>query len=64
MSNKFTIYKGKFLCKVCKKEVNSLRLYAQTGMASWMCVDKHLSEVQLYHVGYKKKKDYERENRE
>lgn len=60
---KYTIYEGKFLCKVCKKEVKTIRLYAETGMATWMCSEKHLSEVKLFHVGYKKKKDYEREER-
>ena len=61
MSSKFTVYAGKFICKTCKKEVKSMRLYAETGMASWMCSDKHLSEVRLAYIGYKKKKDYERE---
>lgn len=61
MSNKFTVYKGKFLCKTCSKEVLSIRIYTETGMGSWMCSDKHLSEVQVYQIGYKKKKDYERE---
>jgi len=59
----FTVYQGKFLCKTCKKEVKSLRFYAETGIATWMCVDKHLSEVQLCQVKYKKKRDYEREER-
>jgi hypothetical protein len=63
MSNKFTVYEGKFICKTCKKEVKSLRLYKDTGMVSWMCSDKHLTEVKLYHIGYKKKRDYEREER-
>jgi hypothetical protein len=56
----YSVYEGKFPCKVCKKEVKSIRVYTETGMASWMCSDKHLSEVHLYQVGYKKKKDYER----
>jgi hypothetical protein len=59
----FTVYKGKFPCKTCKKEVFSIRVYSDTGMASWMCPEKHLSKVELFHVGYKKKKDYEREER-
>ena len=61
MSNNFSTYKGKFLCKACKKEVLSMRLYSSTGIGSWMCSDKHITEVQVYQVGYKKKKDYERE---
>lgn len=58
--DKYTIYEGQFPCKVCKKEVRTIRLYAKTGMASWMCPDKHLSEVLLFKVGYKKKQGNER----
>ena len=61
MSSKFAVYKGKFWCKTCGKEVSTLRIYSETGMGSWMCSEKHLSEVQVFQVGYKKKKDYERE---
>jgi hypothetical protein len=50
------IVEGKFPCKTCKKEVKTIRVYTSTGMASWMCSEKHLSEVQLYKVGYKKVK--------
>jgi hypothetical protein len=60
MSNKFTTYKGKFWCKTCGKEVATIRIYTDTGMGSWMCSDKHLSEVLVYQKGYKKKRDYER----
>ena len=64
MSEKpFTVYPGKFLCKTCKEEVLNMRLYRETGIATWMCTQKHLSRVQLFFVGYKKKKDYEREKR-
>lgn len=52
--SRYTVYEGKFLCKTCKKEVKTIRVYTETGMASWMCSEKHLSEVQLYKVGYKK----------
>jgi len=61
MPNKFDVYTGKFWCKTCNKEVGTIRIYTDTGMGSWMCSDKHLSEVQVYQVGYKKKKEYERE---
>lgn len=61
MSNKpFTVYPGKFICKTCKKDVFSMRLWHETGLASWMCSDKHVSEVQMVQLKYKKKKDYER----
>ena len=62
MNNNFKTYPGIFICKTCKKEVKSMRVY-NTGMGSWMCSDKHLSEVQVFQVGYKKKKDYERKER-
>ncbi len=64
MSNKFTVYEGKFFCKTCSKQVGTIRIYPETGMGSWMCPEKHLSEVQVYQVGYKKKKDYERKDGE
>jgi len=60
--DKYTIYEGKFPCKACKVEVKTIRVYSATGMASWMCHEKHLSEVELYKVGYKKKRINEREN--
>ena len=61
MSSKFLVYKGKFWCKTCGKEVGTIRIYSETGLGSWMCSEKHLTEVQVFQVGYKKKKDYERE---
>jgi hypothetical protein len=57
--DKYSIYEGKFPCKTCKKEVKTMRVYVTTGMATWMCPDKHLSEVQLFKVGYKKVKKHE-----
>lgn len=62
MSN-FTTYSGKFSCKTCREEVKSIRIYS-TGSGTWMCSKKHISEVQVFQVGYKKKKDYERKERE
>jgi hypothetical protein len=59
--DRFSTYPGKFPCKTCKEEVLTMRVYIETGIASWMCSSKHLSRCQLYQVGYKKKKDYERE---
>ena len=60
----FTTYYGKFICKSCKEEVKSIRVYKKTGMGTWLCSKKHLTEVQIFQVGYKKKKDYERKERE
>jgi hypothetical protein len=64
MSNNFSTYPGRFPCKTCKEEVKTIRIYKNTGMGTWMCSKKHLSEVKVFQVGYKKKKDYEREERE
>lgn len=51
MSHKdFTVYKGTFLCKHCDLEVYSMRLWSLTGIVTWMCQNKHLSEVQLIYV--------------
>ena len=48
MSDKqFTVYKGKFLCKVCEVDVLSLRLWHHNGDVTWMCKDKHVSTVEL-----------------
>jgi hypothetical protein len=43
----YTVYNGKFLCHECKVEVRSLRLYADTKTATWMCPSKHLSSVKF-----------------
>jgi hypothetical protein len=43
----FTVYYGKFVCHECKVEVKSLRLYADTKTATWMCTSKHLSTVKF-----------------
>jgi len=59
--DKYSIFEGRFPCKTCKKEVKTIRIYKATGMASWMCQDRHLSEVELFKVGYKKKRTNERE---
>ena len=64
MSDKFNTYVGKFICKTCKKDVFSMRVYSSTGMGSWMCSDKHITEIKVFQVGYKKKRDYERKERE
>ncbi len=63
MSSKFTVYEGKFPCRTCKQEVLSIRVYTETGIGTWMCKEKHLSEAQVYQVGYKNKKAYERKER-
>lgn len=54
----YTVYNGKFPCHTCKEEVRTMRVYAETKEATWMCPSKHLSKVSF---GKRKKKDYERE---
>ena len=54
----FTIYRGEFTCHTCKNVVPTLRCYPEEQMLSWMCKDKHLTEV---HLGKRKKKDFDRE---
>lgn len=54
----YTIYEGEFLCHTCKLEVRTLRLYAETKIATWMCKDKHLSTVSF---NKRKKADFDRE---
>jgi len=54
---KYNIYPGKFICHTCKEEVKSLRLYASDKMLTWMCSQKHLSEVAV--ATKKSKKSYE-----
>jgi hypothetical protein len=54
----YTVYNGKFVCHECKIEVKSLRLYADTKTATWMCPSKHLSTVKF---GKQKWKNDDRE---
>lgn len=59
---RYNIYPGTFICHVCKAEVKTLRMYAETKEMTWMCPDRHVSKVDLNTK--KNKKDYEREERE
>jgi hypothetical protein len=56
MSEQFKIFAGKFICKKCNEEVNSLRLWLDSADVTWMCSQKHISKVQLIVT----RKDYER----
>ena len=58
MSEKFKIFSGKFPCKVCHEEVESLRLWLDSADLTWMCTNKHLSKVPLIMT----RKDFERKN--
>jgi hypothetical protein len=54
----YTIYPGKFICKECKVEVNTLRCYPETQTLTWMCKEKHLTSVKL---GKRKRSDFDGE---
>jgi len=54
---KYSVYPGKFICHECKAEVKSLRSYPDEKKLTWMCPEKHVSEVNL--VFKKKKKDFD-----
>jgi hypothetical protein len=56
MSEQFKIFAGKFICKKCNEEVNSLRLWLDSADVTWMCSQKHISKVKLIIT----RKDYER----
>jgi hypothetical protein len=53
----FKVFPGKFPCKKCEEEVLSLRLWLDSGDATWMCSKKHVSKVGLIPVK-KKRKDF------
>lgn len=54
----YTVYYGKFICHTCKTEVSTLRCYAETQTLTWMCKEKHLTEV---YLGKRKKKHFDGE---
>lgn len=60
MASKYSIYHGKFPCHTCQEQTSTLRFYAETKTATWMCSKKHLTEVS-FDAKKKTKKDYERE---
>jgi hypothetical protein len=53
----FSTYEGKWFCKTCQEIVKILRLYTETGDATWMCSQKHISKVNLI-PNKKTKKDF------
>lgn len=54
---KYNVHAGKFPCHTCGKEVQTLRSYPAEKKLTWMCPDKHVSEVSL--DVRKSKQDYE-----
>jgi hypothetical protein len=56
---RYTVVPGQFPCHTCKQVVPSLRHYTEDRLLTWVCSEKHLSQVSLN--AKKSKKDYERE---
>ena len=56
---KYKVHAGSFPCHTCGKEVGTLRSYPDEKLLTWMCPDKHITEVSLQTK--KSKEDYERE---
>lgn len=52
---KYSVHHGRFPCHTCHEEVKTLRHYISEKLLTWMCGQKHVSEVQL---NTKKTKDY------
>ncbi len=55
---KYNIHAGKFVCHTCGEQVPTLRSYPELKKLTWMCKDKHMTEVDLNTK--KTKADYER----
>jgi len=55
---RYSVYNGIFSCHVCKQKVQSLRHYPEQKRITWMCGEKHLSQVSL--ETRKKRSQYER----
>ena len=55
--SKFMTVPGKFPCKKCEEVVEVLRFWYETGDATWMCSNKHMSKVCLIPKK-KTKKDF------
>jgi len=54
---KYNVYPGQFPCHTCKEVVQSIRSYPSEKKLTWMCSNKHVSEVDLNTK--RKKADYE-----
>lgn len=44
---KYNVYPGEFPCHTCKEIVLSIRSYGSDRLLTWMCSNKHVSEVSL-----------------
>lgn len=56
---KYNIYPGSFPCHTCGEDVKTIRSYPGEKRLSWMCKERHLTEINLDTK--KSRKDYERE---
>jgi hypothetical protein len=54
---RYNVYPGTYICQTCHVEVPTIRSYPDEKRLTWMCKDKHLSEVDLNTK--KSKSDYE-----
>ena len=54
---KYNIHQGKFPCHTCQEVVKSLRHYPSDKVLTWMCSQRHVTEVSLKTK--KGKEDYE-----
>lgn len=54
---RYNVYTGEFICQVCGEQVPTIRSYPADKKLTWMCKEKHLSEVDLNLK--KKKNDFE-----
>jgi hypothetical protein len=54
---RYSVYEGSFKCQQCNMPVLTIRSYPELRKLTWMCRDKHLSEVSINSK--KKKSDYE-----
>lgn len=56
--SRYTVYPGDFICQTCNDRVHSIRHYPSDKKLTWMCKQKHMSEVSLQTK--KTKAHYER----
>jgi hypothetical protein len=55
--SRYNVYNGDFVCQVCGISVPTMRSYPSEKRLTWMCKEKHLSEINLNVK--KSKRDYE-----
>lgn len=54
---RYNVYPGEYVCHTCQDKVPTVRSYPDEKRLTWMCKNKHLTEVNLSTK--KSKKDYE-----